>query len=311
MGWNKVRMKHAFASLSVSLVLGACLSTPSQLAEAEPASCALAGIAPEDLSSWRENQFADHHSDGDARNFASCLGDPDPFLRDKIGYEGLTSALRSGTVSEATHRELIKVLSANLLDQSADGFLAPFSALGLSELVRTDRVEAFLTAEERADISEKTAAYLANVSDYRAFSEQEGWRHGVAHGADIAMQLALNPNVETASLFQLRDAITQQITTRSGHAFTHGEPERLARPIFFMATRGVIEADDWANWFETLGDPAPLPDWGEAYQSEMALARLHNLKAFARVIYVTASLSENEAHQPLADGALSLMRSLP
>lgn len=304
-------MQNIFASLSASLCLGACLSAPTQPAQAEPASCALADNATEDLSSWREIKFVGHQSDKDARRFASCLGDPDPFLRDKIGYEGLTSALRSGGVSETTRRDLIEALSANLLDQSAEGFIAPFSALALSELVRTDRIEAFLTAEERANISEKAATYLANVSDFRAFSEEDGWRHGVAHGADIVMQLALNPNVDLSSLLQLRDAVTQQITSRSGHAFTHGEPERLARPIFFMATRGVIEADDWANWFETLGDPAPLSDWGEAYQSEVALARLHNLKAFARVIYVNASLSENEALQPLEEGALSLVRSLP
>ncbi|MEM7460627.1 MAG: hypothetical protein AAF331_14275, partial [Pseudomonadota bacterium] len=69
--------------------------------------------------------------------------------------------------------------------------------------------------------------------------------------------------------------------------------------------------ETWTAWFETLSDPAPLSDWNEAYQSEVELARLHNLKAFARVLYVNASLSEDEALQPIADGALNMLRPLP
>ena len=31
------------------------------------------------------------------------------------------------------------------------------------------------------------------ITDYRAFSDTEGFGHAVAHGADLALQLALNP----------------------------------------------------------------------------------------------------------------------
>lgn len=78
-----------------------------------------------------------------------------------------------------------------------------------------------------------------------------------------------------------------------------------------MATRGAFAPEVWTNWFETLADPAPLSSWGEAYQSETDLARLHNLKAFARVLYINASLSENEDLQPISDGALDLLKALP
>jgi hypothetical protein len=219
--------------------------------------------------------------------------------------------LRSGNVSEATRRDLIADLSVNLETADEAGFLAPFSALALSELARTDRVEAFLTPAERTALAETAANYLAGVTDFRAYSDTEGWRHGVAHGADIAMQLALNPNVEAADLKTLKRAITSQITARTGHAFTAGEPERLARPIFFMATREVFTDDEWAEWFSVLADPAPLADWSGAFQSEIDLARLHNLKAFARVIYINTSLSENEALIPLAAGSLEMLKTLP
>lgn len=301
-------MKRLLLSLAVAWPLSACAVFPS---EAPPIECQLFGITPETLTAWHKNGFEAQQTDQGARDFASCLGHPDPFLRDKIGYEGLTSALRAGSVSESTRRDLIATLSGVLVTGDADGFAAPFSALGLSELVRTDRVEAFLTPEERTVISVKAADYLANLSDYRAFSDQEGWRHGVAHGADVAMQLALNPNVGTPSLKNLRDAIAQQITNRSGYAFKHNEPERLARPILFMAMRDEIEPIDWAAWFETLVDPAPLADWSAAYQSETDLARLHNLKSFARVLYINASRSENEDLNPISDGAVSMLKDLP
>ena len=67
----------------------------------------------------------------------------------------------------------------------------------------------------------------------------------------------------------------------------------------------------WTAWFERRADPAPLANWGEAYQSEVELARLHNLKAFARVLYINASLSENEALKPIADSALNMLKALP
>lgn len=305
-------MKSLLFSLAALCTIGACAAGPSAAPQTiERTECALLGIPTETLTTWRESEFKDQKTDQGARDFASCLGHPDPFLRDQIGYEGLTVALRSGAVSESTRRDLIAQLSGNLGSQDGDGFLAPFSALGLSELVRTDRIEAFLTPAERVNFAANAANYIAGVSDYRAFSDQEGWRHGVAHGADVAMQLSLNQNVGTESLLELRAAIAQQITSRAGYAFTHNEPERLARPIIFMAMQNKIEADDWTAWFESLSDPAPLSDWGAAYQSETDLARLHNLKSFARVLYVNASLSENEALKPIADGALGLLRTLP
>ena len=305
-------MKPALISLfALATLTGCALSNADAETDQNDFGCTLASEDSSTLEQWREDGFAAQQTDEGVRDFATCLEHPDPFLRDKIGYEGLTAALRSGNISELVRRDLMSDLSESLFSDDADGFRAPFAALALAELVRSDRIEPFLTSAERQNVAEAAAIYLSNVTDYRAFSDDEGWRHGVAHGADVAMQLALNPNVETGSLEALRLAVTQQVTARSGHAFTHGEPERLARPVFFMATREAFAPEDWTTWFETLADPAPLSNWGEAYQSETDLARLHNLKAFARVLYINASLSENEALQPLSDGAIDLLKALP
>lgn len=291
-------------------------SLAAACSHAEPAlppssNCALAAQGAEALTDWRDAGFASETPDQTAIDLANCLGNPDPFLRDKIGYEGLTATLRSGAVSETARRALITSLSLALTADDEDGFQAPFAALALAELARTDRVESFLSEQERAALATSAAAYISGVSDYRAFSDSEGWRHGVAHGADFAMQLSLNPNVSVDSLLALREAVTEQITPASDHAYTHGEPERLARPVLFMAARGAIAEEDWQAWFATLGDPAPLANWGEAFSSEADLARLHNLKSFAQTLYINASLSQNPNLEPIAAGALDLIRALP
>ena len=307
-------MKSISLVTALLFTLSACAITPGparSVLPSKPPSCAFTENDREALEALRANDFADHKNNAAAEEFASCLGSPDPFLRDKIGYEGLMTALRSGAVSEEARLVMIEDMLANLKETAEPGFLAPFSALALSELVRTDRIEAFLSAEERVDIANQSADYLANVRDYRAYSDTEGWRHGVAHGADIALQFALNPNTDEASLRALREAIAGQISGRSGHAFTYGEPERLARPILFMASRDAFKAEDWTAWFSELSNPAPLPKWEDAFQSETDLARLHNLKAFAQVLYINASLSSNEGLKPIADEALNMLRVLP
>ena len=300
--------KSALTVLFCALAV-AC-SHASPIAEL-PVKCGLASQSVAELSAWRADGFTTETPDQTATDLASCLGDPDPFLRDKIGYEGLTSVLRSGAVSDTTRRDLIASLTTALQAPDETGFHAPFAALALAELARTDRVEAFLDAAERAALADTASAYLTGVSDYRAFSDTEGWRHGVAHGADFAMQLSLNPNVSVSSLEQIRNAVTVQVTPQSGHAYTHGEPERLARPILFMASRGEIDAETWQAWFTGLADPAPLDSWGDAFSSEAALARRHNLKAFAQSLYINASLSQNPNLEPIAAGALELLKTLP
>jgi hypothetical protein len=49
------------------------------------------------------------------------------------------------------------------------------------------------------------------VRDYRGFDTAEGWRHGVAHGADLALQLVLNPAVDKPQIERLLAAVGRQV----------------------------------------------------------------------------------------------------
>ena len=242
-----------------------------------------------------------------------CLASPDPELRDKIAYEAYATLLRGEQLDVEAVRRLGGDLIAILQKEKGDrnGFEKPFAALVLAEVARTDRVGDTFDDEGRQAIVDAAAAYLTSVTDYRGFDDKEGWRHGVAHTADVVMQLALNTKTSAAQLQTLRDAITVQIAPDTVHFYVYGEPERLARPILFMAVNEAFTEEEWQGWFTALADPAPLENWGEAYESNLGLARLHNLKAFGQAVYVNAAASENEKIKVLVSPALELLRALP
>ena len=267
----------------------------------------------EQLETYKSNEFKLTGADANnvALMLADCLGSPDPKLRDGIAFEGLTALLRSGEVSNETKRSLFNSLSENLSPQMPDpqGFLKPFSALVLSEVVRADRIEPYLTSEERNDVVNLGAAYLRSITDYRGYDDTEGWRHGVAHTADLLLQLAANDNIGAEQHRVMLSAIAAQMAPQ-GVSYIFGESGRLARPVFFIAAQESLNADDWTAWFATLTDPAPYESWGDMYFSSAALAKRHNTKAFLLSLYMTASMGENEGIKTLLPYTIEAIRTV-
>jgi hypothetical protein len=190
-----------------------------------------------------------------------------------------------------------------------DGFRQPFAALVLSEVARTDRLAAWMTAEQRAQLVDKAALYLVSVRDYRGFDPREGWRHGVAHGADLVTQLVLNAGVDRAGIDRLLASVARQVAP-TGHAYVDGESERLARPVLYAAQRGLHTADEWQEWLLAVSAPAPLPDWGAAYQSREGLARRHDVLAFLYALYVNARESSDAKIQVLVPALQAAFKTL-
>lgn len=295
-----------FGALLIALCASALITSPIVAAPCEPL-----GLSESELVAWRDSGFATKESDRAALELLSCLGNPDSFFRDKIAYEGLTSLLRNKEVAAATRREMIGQLTEMMAATDDAGFEAPFAALALSEVARTDRIEAFLNAGERDELVKTAASYLSAVEDYRGYIDGEGWRHGVAHGADLVLQLVLNPAVTVDQQELLLAAVATQITPANGHAYIHGESGRLARPVLYAALGGKLGSEYWAEWFAGLGSPAPLASWDQAYGSERGLAQLHNVRTFAQAVYVTAETSGEASLQPIAALASELLSELP
>ena len=220
--------------------------------------------------------------------------------------------MRSGGLEPRT----LTALKAALLDQlrrPANSAVArSFTALTLSEIARTDRIKPWMSDTERQELLDTAATFLSGVSDYRAFSDKEGFVHAVAHGADFALQLALNPAITKPQLSQLLAAIAAQIAPKDpAVAYWAGEPDRLARAVVFIAQRKQHTDDEWKAWFTTVMDPKPIESWEAAFKSETGIRRHHNVRSFLLSVFATATTSEDTGIRQLISPTRDALKLVP
>lgn len=261
------------------------------------AACPPEGMSGAQLASLRSAKWevADHARRQQlAIGMLDCLLDPDPALRDEAGFESLHTWMRTQKLEPATMQSIRVALQARLAAADASGFAQPFAALVLAEVVRADRVKLFLSEPERAALVRAGTGYLAGVRDYRGYDEKEGWRHGVAHGADMMLQMAVHPALGKPEHQAILAAVASQLSAPGSqsppHFYRYGEGERLAAPVFHLGRRGSLEAADWEAWFAALAAP-------KGAQPQAALAHRHNLKSFLLPLYASLAESKDEAQR--------------
>jgi hypothetical protein len=245
-----------------------------------------------------------------ARAMVACLADPDTAYRDGLAFEAFQTWMRGGKLSNETVLAIGDELQGWLTAPEGEGYARPFAALILAEVARTDRIHSWLTPARRQTLLDASVNYLSNVRDYRGFDDHDGWRHGVAHGADLMLQLSLNPAFGKAELTRIRDAVASQISP-AGHFYIYGEPGRLAAPIIYMAQRKVFSDAEWTAWLAQVASPAPLASWGDAFTHNADIARAENVSAFMQALYINAKLDSNADDDVLLAGAEAALRTLP
>ncbi len=291
---------HLLPPLSV-LVLGTALAGA---AAAQPAACPPPEWPSAELAKLKQGQWKlpdTPRREALAAALLPCLAHPDPELRDGVAFEAYSAWLRGKQLSVATQRLILQNQLAQLAPAAPDpaGFAKPFAALVLSEVARADRIQAFMTPEERAALVDAGTRYLTEVRDFRGFATGEGWRHGVAHAADLMLQLALNPAVDKAQLERIAGAVQVMVTPPGEHFYIYGEGERLARPVLYAAKRGLLDAAFWKAYIDKLQQPPPGTTWRAALGTQAGLARMHNLKAFLYALQFNVRESGDPALQAL------------
>ena len=240
-----------------------------------------------------------------------CLGDPDPKIRDGIVFEAIQLWLRTNQLSTETiqtiHTRLLQDLTG---PEDPGGYLRPFAALLLSEVARVDRLHPFMTPAQRTALANAAADFMTHITDYRGFDEVEGWRHRVAHTADLILQLSLNNQVGKPELKTMMQAVFSQVAPKGPVFYTYGEPARLALPVYFahrrslltqgLLTRDLLTKDEWAELFRTIADPKPFATWRDVYTTQTGLARRHNTIAFLNEVYTTAKTANDPQAEELA-----------
>jgi len=268
---------------------------------------ALLWIAP----SFARAQSTTCTVDSSIAALADCLTDPNPAIRDGIAFEQLSKRLRSGALDAATLRTLRDRLLANVA-RGGSALQTSFPALTLSEIARTDRIQAWMTGNERDAMVAAAAQFLSGVTDYRAFTSSDGYFHAVAHGSDWAMQLALNPATTRPQLDRLLGAIATQVAPKDpAVAYWAGEPDRLARAVVFIAQRKLHSDEDWKTWFATVMDPRPLATWAVAFNSENGIRKHHNARAFLLSLFASASTADDPGIQQLIGPVRDALKLVP
>ncbi|MBP6300347.1 MAG: DUF2785 domain-containing protein [Arenimonas sp.] len=244
-----------------------------------------------------------------SNQLVKCLASPEAMLRDGIAYEGLSKLLRQKSYDVAQLQDLRTQLYGILAAADDQGFAKPFAALVLSEVARTDRIEPWMTDQERSEMLKKATAYLQSVNDYRGLDPEFGWRHGVAHGSDWLLQLAVNPKLDVAQLRELTDAVALKVFASEGHSYIFGEPGRLARPVLFAAKRDIRTEAEWLAWLQVLLKGMDAPD--KAYKDVNWMAKRQNLVAFLDSLYIESDLSNEETLKPLHNAVKQSLSAVP
>lgn len=242
-----------------------------------------------------------------------CVSDPDPERRDGIAFEAWTTWLRADQLDAGTRTKAFDRLLPAIAPDASDaaGFRQPFSALVLSEIARTDRKSPWLTGEQREQLLQAGAKYLESVRDYRGFDSREGWRHGVAHGSDLMLQLVLNSQLDRGQLDRALKAVASQVAPEGEHFYVFGEPERLARPVLYAALRGLHNESDWQAWFAPLASAGPSKDWQQAMGTTAGLAHRHNARAFLLAVYSEIAESKDEHLIAMLPAVKAALAALP
>jgi hypothetical protein len=224
-----------------------------------------------------------------APELVSCLGSPDPELRDRIAYELFTYWLRQEQLSDATRRGLLETLSAKL--GGRDTLTRSFSALILAEIMRSDAVKQFMSAAERQTLLERAAAALANETDFRGLDPHVGWVHPVAHLADLLWRFALHPATTTDQAEMLLKAVRSK-TSPTDTAYAFNEGDRLARVVSTLIAKATLDPATIGDWLGGFQNPVSMEKWSDAFASPGGMAELHNTKQFLRALSDQLSGSE-------------------
>lgn len=175
------------------------------------------------------------------------LSSEDPEVRDTQAYSTLAHWTRAGHF-DTVLRELGDEAAYGLSNESV--LVRSFSALVLSEAIRRDRLAAVLPEHIVAIWMECWMRWYPNEPDVRSFEEDVGWIHSVAHGADVARELALHAIMSNDELRHLMENLTERLKSLPIH-LNQTEDDRLALAILAVFSREDYEPEDVEEWAGT------------------------------------------------------------
>ena len=215
------------------------------------------------------------------------LGDPSPEIRDDLVF----TSLARGIQEELFTQEQFHFIAETIL--SDEGVEKEIDKIGPSTLERSFRALIYanllsadgnqqsifyqrLKADIRYILLDQGLHYLLKEKDTTGFSNQYGWVHAFAHGADLLTEVVCHPDFPNKKVHEGLD-ILGQVFKRISIRFTDDEDWRLARVLYEPILQGKIEQEQVASWIKTLD--FPIEERGDFY-------KFSNLRSCLLEVYI-------------------------
>lgn len=185
------------------------------------------------------------------------LGNPDPVLRDELGYSLLAEWIYKRRI--LNHQQLQELYSIMVSDNmwfykigeiNTDSVLMrSFTSLGITLLLLVDSDTPFLTEEEWLALLERTVDYCILEKDLRGYVEETGWLHAAAHVADVFNAFAKHPKFAEKHTKYILKAINK-VMENAQFVFQYEEDERFSRAISNLVYNKHLCLKELISWFD-------------------------------------------------------------
>ena len=205
---------------------------------------------------------------------AEMLTDPDPVVRDDLGYTAVSVWGRRGVLDSELGR-LGELMAGRLTDHPA------IQARSFAALVFRVVLARGITFPDNAVERwyQSFAHWYPGERDVRGHDPALGWLHAVAHGADAAVAFAEALPARAPDILRL---CAQRMAAKdTDYRYGQLEDARLARAITVVLRTPTLTSAQALEWFEVLEDafagaePGPCPAWASNTFATLQSLHLH------------------------------------
>lgn len=187
------------------------------------------------------------------------LGNPNPVLRDDLGYSLLAQWIyKKRLFNNEQLRELYLTMNSDKMwfyrigeTNTNSVLMRSFTSLGITLLLLIDSDSPFLTDEELSELVERTVNYCSYEKDLRGYHEEYGWMHAAAHVADVLNAFAKHARFSKIHTSNILHAISK-VMENALEVFQYEEDERLARALVNLIASNHLSLNDLMFWFEQV-----------------------------------------------------------
>lgn len=197
-------------------------------------------------------KMVSQHDTGQMLQWVQDLSSPDPRIRDDVALAGLAESLLgtdrvpddiAGMIHDAaTAQDRGPFATLGDVEGADSAFGRSFGIELLAILHNRNNTSPFLSAANCAFAVSLVERFAAQESDFRAFAEDKGWVHVVAHVADLADEVLCASWLSVEDGQRVVEALAL-LVARAPRLLAGGEEDRVALALAGALGRGQISPE--------------------------------------------------------------------